>query len=145
MKPIRTIGLDKTTKKYKNMEKKLGDTKKLLNEIGSTATAMITQRTLAGTDVDGKAFKAYSPLYKQTRAKKGRSTTVNLSFTGRMLAAIKHKLISKTQVMLHFSRGEEGRKALYLSKERNFFGISKNELHKINEKLIKPWMRKLVK
>ncbi len=140
---IRAINLDKISKKYKNLEKNLVNNE-LMTKVATNAKAIIVTRTLKGESVNGGAFKEYSPEYKNQRAKKGRSLTPNLSWSGRMLSSITHKILSKTKVMLTFSRGEEGKKAYFNDQTRPFFSLNQQEMATINEKVIKPHIRKLL-
>ncbi len=59
-----------------------------LAELGAFAERLISERTKAGIDVDGKPFAPYSKAYAKFKASKGRSTRVDLAFTGHMFQAL---------------------------------------------------------
>lgn len=141
---IKAIGFDKIMDKYSKAEKKLV-TPQVLDKIGTTAKAMIMQRTSAGKAVSGSRFHAYSPSYKKQRRKAGRTTKVNLQWTGRMLSSIRHKRISKIAVEMSFTRGEERDKATWVSDGgRDFFDLNKRELQKMNARIIRPHIKRLL-
>lgn len=84
-------------------------------------------RTHRGLDADNKSFKKYTPKYEKFRADKGRGTTPDLLFTGRMLGS----MISKSQIsrdkikgFIRFSSVRESLKADGNRKKRNFFDFT---------------------
>lgn len=116
----------------------------LLEKIGSTVVAFIRTRTLRGVDAKGKTFKRYNPDYARQRRRKGRTTTPNLSFTGRMLNALISKITGKNKVRIQFSRSEEGEKAFYQEqKGREIMGLTNEEENKIT-KVVQSWLDKEV-
>lgn len=56
--------------------------------IGRLARERIVRRTLSGRDEADAPFAPYSPAYAKERAKLGKSSAVNLQFSGAMLNAI---------------------------------------------------------
>jgi len=81
-------------------------------------------------DWSGRRFKGYSDQYKKLRAKAGRSSTPNLSFSSKMLASMR-AIGSKTKSVLRLS-GEQGFKAWVNEKNgRIFFAISQKDADKI--------------
>jgi hypothetical protein len=138
LKPIRRA-LDKFSKR---VDRKSG----LLDKIGTTVIAFIRKRTLMGVDAKGSAFKPYSLNYAEQRRKKGRPTgTVTLSFFGRMLSALTHRILNRNTVRIAFSRTEEGEKAYYQhEKGREFVGLTPEEENKIND-LCEKWLNGEIK
>lgn len=96
------------------------------------AQTIIKTRTAKGVDVNGAPFKAYSKTYAAFRSKKGRSTTPDLMFSGRMMASMK-ATATKNEGVLFFSRSEEARKAAFNNRTRRFFDLSKKELTRIQQ------------
>lgn len=82
-----------------------------LLELGHAAQLIILERTRAGKDVDGKAFKAYSKPYAKERAKAGYGTQPDLARKGHMLGALKPDVTGPAEVTLHFVAAEEATKA----------------------------------
>lgn len=91
-------------------------------------------------DYRGNAFKGYTQEYKEFRAKKGRSVTPNLSFSGKMLGAMKTLFTSKLgKVVLS---GEEAAKARGNEKRgRVFFALASSDERSVLN-LIDKWMTK---
>jgi hypothetical protein len=141
---IRSVGLDSISNKYKKAANDIGNDS-LLKEIGVAAKAIIVQRTRDGKDTDGKSFVPYADTYLKYRQRKGRTVDVNLTWSGRMLSSITYKLISTTQILLTFVRGEEAVKAYFNDKKRPFFSLNDRELKDINNKIIKLHLRALGK
>ena len=97
----------------------------------------IVLRTRQGTDVNGNAFAAYSPAYAKRRQAKGRNQSpVDLTFTGKMLAAVQTKverLAGKVVGTIFFNSAAEAVKAQGNQKTRRFFGLSAEQIHEINQ------------
>ena len=106
----------------------------------SDETTAIVMRTRAGLDVDGAPFKRYSAQYSDYRAEKGRNITPDLTWTGRMLAAITYRverLSSEIVGTVFFNSTAEAAKARYNQTTRRFFGFSKEQVRRIVERLQK--------
>lgn len=115
--------------------KELGDT---LEKAVADETDEIVKRTQSGQSVNGGGFAPYTPAYKKFKAKKGRSGKVDLTFTGKMLAAIDYKIqkISNGfRATVFFNSAEAAAKAEGNSKKRQFFGFSKEQVDRITKKL----------
>lgn len=61
------------------------DAKRLANYLKARVPGIVQQRTLAGLDSRGKAFKPYSSSYATARLRAGRSAKPSLSLTGGMV------------------------------------------------------------
>lgn len=103
-------------------------------EVSEYAIVKIQQRTLAGKDADGIAFRPYSPKYKLFREKKGRqSGTVNLFFHGDMFNAMTYRS-NATSTILFFANTSDRdgtknpKKAFFLQQKRKFFALSKEDI-----------------
>lgn len=140
---VKVIGFKPIARKYRYAEKNLVNSK-LLDKIGTAATAFIQTRTERGISLKGRVFKKYTKGYAKYRQKWGRSLRVNLTFKGHMLAAIHHKIIGPMRILMSFIRTEEGLKATYMAGHgREFFGLNRREEKKITIKLINPHLKKL--
>jgi hypothetical protein len=110
--------------------------------VGLEEVKQIHQRTLKGKDADERQFDKYSDAYKRLRAKKGRSSRVNLTFTGRMLASMGRGIRASRNKVRIIMSGGEGFKAWVLERGgREFFSISKKREEAIKQRVIK-WMTK---
>jgi len=90
----------------------------------------IVKRTLKGKDVKLKRFGTYAPYsknYENYRKRHGRSSKVNLTYTGAMLGAIIGKNI-KDGLRFKFSSSAETKKATWNQKTRRFFGVDKTQI-----------------
>lgn len=113
----------------------------LLNEIGEYIKFKIKERTLEGRDVSGNAFTPYSDAYKAYREIHGRPTAwVDLFFTGSMQGSMTHEVDGNSgEVKVFFmntqdkSGASNPEKAFYLNEERNFFGVSEEEIEEIRD------------
>lgn len=105
------------------------------------AKKRIRQRTETGKkDHNNRAFKPYREEYKILRAKKGRSTTPNLSFTGKMLGAMRIAVTNRIgKVVLS---GEEALKAAgNEARGRIFFALAPPDIDAIY-KMVDRWLAK---
>lgn len=156
---VNVTGALKKLKPPPGLQKALAD---LLNGIQRE----ISQRTLQGRDADGQGFEAYTPEYKnykngitasgsrqrkvrgrkvkkQNPAKAGRGDVVNLTYSGKMMAAMQTavKTIGNgvTEGIINFSSAAESKKArvhndgLGRQPKRHFFAISQEQKQKIIE------------
>ena len=111
---------------------------KKLERAMESAKLEIIDRTLAGKQIDGKQFKKYSKAYAQFKQRHGRKTNVDLTYTGRMLAAINHTVEDHGLFLLgiiDFKANEQGQKARWNQETRPFFGLSKSQQEAIKNKL----------
>jgi hypothetical protein len=110
--------------------------------VGITEAKEIHKTTLAGRDANGGQFQSYSKAYAKHRQSKGRSSRVNLTFTGRMLGSmVRGVRAAKTRVTIIMS-GEQGFKASSIeSGGREFFAISDKRATAIYNNVLK-WMTK---
>ena len=100
--------------------------KRALSITAQQGINIIEDRTQDGKGYKGGAFKGYSEKYAKFRRNKGRSQTVDLQFTGRMLGSMTSKADSK-KATIFFTRAEEAKKAAMNNKTRPFFGFSRKE------------------
>lgn len=114
---------------------------RLYARIGQILIRRIRQRTDRGEDVRGRSFAPYSKTYERYRADRGRTTSVNLQFTGRMLGGL--RIVGQTNDTLEVGLvGEELEKAAQLEgmrKSRVFIGVD-NADEKIIDREIDRWL-----
>lgn len=79
-------------------------------ELGWQAARGIADRTRRGLGAGDRPFAPYTPTYALQRAKRGRTTTPNLMFTGLMLASLSVEA-RYNQVRLHFVTAEAQQRA----------------------------------
>ena len=106
----------------------------------SDETTVLDMRTRRGLDVDGKPFAAYSPAYAEYKVELGRNRTPDLTLTGLMLAAIRHRVVRRASDLLgevYFNSTEAAQKARFNQATRRFFGFSKEQVGRIVERLQK--------
>jgi len=112
--------------------KKLGSqfSKDIVKGLAATAQRgqnMILDRTAKGKGYKGR-FPAYTPQYARFRAKKGRSTTPDLNFTGKMTGSMRSKVNAPELTSeIYFSRATEAKKAIHNNRKRPFFGFNARE------------------
>ena len=107
-----------------------------LQKEGGNIVHGIVARTQRGKDMKLKNFKSYKSDYAKYRSKHGRSKTVNLTYSGRMLGAINSKKIP-LGLRFYFASKSETDKAKWNQKTRKFFGIDKTQLVYLKKKLSK--------
>ena len=107
----------------------------LANEIKDT----IKRRTQSGKDINGKAFKPYSPSYKEYRIEKGRSAKPNLTDSSNMLNAIDWDKLKggNIGIKMKFNSEEQTAKAIGNQKLRPFFGLSRTDMAYFKKQLAK--------
>jgi phage gpG-like protein len=116
--------------------------KKLMGEIGFMAINRIDKRTARGLDVNGQAFKPYSPAYRLFRMKNKRPVNiVNLNFYGTMMGAMTADT-DKSTAKIFFTNTSRGpgdtpapQKAFFLNQTRNFFALSQQDVEDIVDKV----------
>lgn len=104
---------------------------------GLEAVTQIVKRTQAGKDVNGASFKPYKESYAEYRRGKARQAVpVNLTFSAKMLNAIKNEATaSRARIYI---TGIEGVKAWgNTNKGRRFFDLSQDQLNSIITKVDK--------
>ena len=109
-----------------SLREKLDDSRKILKRAAAHAQTIILSRTAEGRDVNGQTFLEYSEDYAKLRSELGLPTTPDLFKTGKMLGSMTDTILDYI-AYIHFGTGEEGSKALYNNKSREFFAISSDE------------------
>lgn len=111
--------------------------KSLMSEIGLFSMTKIKERTLQGKDADNTTFAPYTPKYAILRQLKGFPINkVDLTRTGSLLSSMTFDPDNK-QVDIYFlntedpSGGNNPLKAVGLSKKRNFFALSSEDINGI--------------
>lgn len=114
--------------------------KQFWQAIALDSAATIRERTEDGKSVDGNGFRRYSKAYAEKRRKTGRSTTPNLTWSGRMLGNIK-SIARKAGARISII-GEEGFKA-WANEEagRPWFDLSRKQ-RDIILKRVDAWMKR---
>lgn len=107
----------------------------LLQRIGFLAELLIKQRTAKGQDVQGNFFRGYSDKYKIFRQDKGRGTSPNLFFSGKMLGAMTHKTENGDTVRIFFADTQQAAKASGNQRRREFFGLSADDLETLSAEI----------
>jgi hypothetical protein len=103
------------------------DIAKGLSATAQRGTNIILDRTEKGRGYLAP-FPAYTQEYAAFRSKKGRSTTPDLNFSGKMLGSMRSK-VNKPEMTadIYFSRVAEAKKAAANNKKRPFFGFNDKE------------------
>jgi hypothetical protein len=78
--------LEESQRKITNAAENVKLSRQQLLRLGDLALFEITKATSQGVDFRDEKFAPYSPRYLKRRLKKGRTTSPNLQFTGRMIA-----------------------------------------------------------
>ena len=121
--------------------------KKALMQTAQFGTNIILDRTEQGFGYEGR-FKSYSAAYRAQKSKGWSSSkasaknyrpafggdssgVVNLNVTGKMLASIKSKYVSKGVAEIYFSRANEAKKAAFNNELRPFFGFNVQEQNRL--------------
>jgi len=144
---IETIGIPELKKKLKEIEQ-VGD-KQIMESVGLDAIKLMESRTLSGRDVIHAAFDGYSKSYKK---ESGKADPPNLKVTGKMLGAMKARVIDPLTVVIRvvgdkaYNLGvfhQVGNKNL---PSRKWFGIETTEDRtKILDRLKKLLLAKIIK
>ena len=100
--------------------------RRALSITAQAGVGIIEDRTAKGRGFKGGFFKKYNPTYAAFRSKRGRGSTPDLQFTGKMLGSITTKANSK-QAVIFFTRASEAKKAAMNNKSRPFFGFNRKE------------------
>ena len=121
-------------KKYKRLEKKLPRLiDKGLLQAGFHLLDIIKTKTKKGIDYKGVPFAPYSEGYLKQLQREGKSTKVDLFYTGRMLGALNPsgrtlRKTGKNKVSVNFSNAQMRKRALFNQvlnePKREFFGFN---------------------
>ena len=121
-------------KKYKRLEQKLPRLiDKGLLQAGFHLLDIIRTKTSKGIDYKGVPFAPYSEGYLKQLQREGKSTKVDLFYTGRMLGALNPsgrtlRKTGKNKVSVNFSNAQMRKRALFNQvlnePKREFFGFN---------------------
>ena len=121
-------------KKYKRLEKKLPRLiDKGIQQAGFHLLDIIRTKTNKGIDYKGVPFAPYSEGYLKQLQREGKSTKVDLFYTGRMLGALTPsgrtiKKTGKNKISVNFSNAQMRKRALFNQvlnePKREFFGFN---------------------
>ena len=121
-------------KKYKRLEKKLPRLiDKGLLQAGFHLLDIIRTKTSKGIDYKGVPFAPYSEGYLKQLQREGKSTKVDLFYTGRMLGALNPsgrtlRKTGKNKISVNFSNAQMRKRALFNQvlnePKREFFGFN---------------------
>ena len=121
-------------KKYKRLEKKLPRLiDKGLQQAGFHLLDIIRTKTKKGIDYKGVPFAPYSEGYLKQLQREGKSTKVDLFYTGRMLGALNPsgrtlRKTGKNKISVNFSNAQMRKRALFNQvlnePKREFFGFN---------------------
>ena len=123
-----------------------------IKQAGFQLLDIIRTKTEKGIDYQGNPFAPYSEGYLKKLNKEGKSTKVDLFYTGRMMGNLTPnsamKKTGKYKVTLGFSRAEERKKALFNQvlndPKREFFNFN-NPTEKIIQKQFNRFLEKELK
>ena len=126
---------DNSLQVAKNFEKQVREQPLIVKTaLGRTAEfliGLIKQRTTRGRDYQGKAFPAYTNVYKEFRQQAGRQTQFpDLNFSGQMLSSITQKS-EPDYAVIYFANKFQNVKAIGNQKKRKFFAIGSQEIQPI--------------
>ena len=126
---------DNSLQVAKNFEKQVREQPLIVKTaLGRTAEfliGLIKQRTTRGRDYQGKAFPAYTNVYKEFRQQAGRQTQFpDLTFSGQMLSSIVQKS-EPDYAVIYFANKFQNVKAIGNQKKRKFFAIGSQEIQPI--------------
>ena len=117
-----------------------------LLQAGFQLVTVMRELTKKGIDVNRNPFAPYSEQYLKQLNREGKSTTVDLFYTGRMLGSLGTKKTGKHKVSLGFNNAEMRQRALFNQvmmgdKNREFFGFN-NRTEKIIQKSFNRFVEK---
>jgi hypothetical protein len=126
---------DNSLQVAKNFEKQVREhplqVKTALGRTAEFLIGLIKQRTTRGRDYQGKAFPAYTNVYKEFRQQAGRQTQFpDLTFSGQMLSSIVQKS-EPDYAVIYFANKFQNVKAIGNQKKRKFFAIGSQEIQPI--------------
>ena len=106
---------------------------------------IIRTKTARGIDVNSRKFAPYSSSYLKKLNREGKSTNVDLFYSGRMLGSLTSKKTGKHKVSLGFSNAQMLQRALFNQvlndPKREFFGFN-NRTEKIISKQFNRFVEK---
>jgi len=116
-----------------------------IKQAGFQLIDIIRTKTKKGIDFRGVTFAPYSEGYLKKLNREGKSTNVDLFYSGRMLGNLTSNKTGKHKVSVGFSRSEERKKALFNqvlgTPKREFFGFN-NSTEKIINKQFNKFVEK---
>ena len=116
-----------------------------LKQAGFQLLDIIRTKTQKGIDFRDRTFKPYSEGYLKKLNKEGKSTKVDLFYSGRMLGSLTSKKTGKHKVSLGFSNAQMLQRALFNQvlndPKREFFGFN-NRTEKIISKSFNRFVEK---
>lgn len=127
IKRTSTIDLNLTKKRL------LGRQREALARAAAEISTAIVARTTRGLSYTGEKFAPYSQSYFKQRSKEGRSTSPDLTRTGKMLQSIATDVIEEANQIIariFFNSPDEAEKARWNqegSRARLFFGLAKSD------------------
>ncbi len=133
-------------KRFKRIEKKFkGIIQKGILQAGFQLLDIIRTKTAKGIDLRDRPFLPYSQGYLKKLQREGKSTKVDLFYSGRMLGSLTSKKTGKHKVSLGFSNAQMLRRALFNQvlndPKREFFGFN-NRTEKIISKQFNRFVEK---
>ena len=135
--------VSKKFKKFQSVLPRIID--KGVKQAGFQLIDIIRTKTKKGINFKGGAFAPYSQGYLKKLNREGKSTNVDLFFTGRMLGSLTSKKTGKHKVSLGFSNAQMLQRALFNQvlndPKREFFGFN-NRTEKIISKQFNRFVEK---
>ena len=136
--------VSKKFKKFQSVLPRIID--KGIKQAGFQLIDIIRTKTKKGINFKDGAFSPYSQGYLKKLNKEGKSTKVDLFYSGRMLGSLTSKKTGKHKVSLGFSNAQMRQRALFNQvmmgdKNREFFGFN-NKTEKIISKQFNRFVEK---
>jgi hypothetical protein len=135
--------VSKKFKKFQSVLPRIID--KGVKQAGFQLIDIIRTKTKKGINFKDGAFAPYSQGYLKKLNREGKSTNVDLFFTGRMLGSLTSKKTGKHKVSLGFSNAQMLQRALFNQvlndPKREFFGFN-NRTEKIISKQFNRFVEK---
>ena len=135
--------VSKKFKKFQSVLPRIID--KGVKQAGFQLIDIIRTKTQKGINFKDGAFAPYSQGYLKKLNREGKSTNVDLFFTGRMLGSLTSKKTGKHKVSLGFSNAQMLQRALFNQvlndPKREFFGFN-NRTEKIISKQFNRFVEK---
>ena len=135
------------SKKFKRLQSKLPRIIDVgVKQAGFQLLDIIRTKTQKGIDRNDVRFEPYSEGYLKRLRREGKSTSVDLFYTGRMLGSLGTKKTGKHKVSINFTNAEMRQRALFNQvmmgdKNREFFGFN-NRTEKIIQKTFNRFVEK---
>ena len=135
--------VSKNFKKFQSVLPRVID--KGIKQAGFQLLEIIRTKTKKGIDFRDRPFAPYSQGYLRKLNKEGKSTNVDLFYSGRMLGSLSSQKTGKHKITLGFARAEERNKALWNqvlnTPKREFFGFN-NRTEKIIQRTFNKFVEK---